>query len=166
MLRKMKFALSMSLIILFLGTVVVGAGAEDKSAVIDKTGMKTFHGAMKVDIAMYTDETWWIPKELADEIGEQIKEAVEPHVKSIDFVSKADLPQWIQQNMGDGEIDIIILFGDFPETIYPAGNVQPDGSLAEQFLEDGNMYVNTADWIFYGGQEAKNSEYEIGRAHV
>ncbi|MCL4419462.1 redoxin domain-containing protein [Patescibacteria group bacterium] len=111
---------------------------------------------MKVDIAMYTEKTSWIPKSLADNIADDIKKAVNNRVKSIGVVSEAELPNWIKQNMGDGETDIIIMFGDFPDSIYPSGNAQPDGSLAELFLEDGNMFLNTADYIFWGGELGRN----------
>ena len=46
--------------------------------------------------------------------------------------------------------------GNFPDTIYPAGNAQPNGSLAELFLDDGNTIINTGDYIFYVGTAANN----------
>lgn len=153
---RMKFTSSIiSFIVLFLGTVV-GARTETESVIVDEVGMKTARGTMKVDIAMYTDQTWWINKNTADRVAQEIKKAVENRVKSIDFVSEENLPNWIKQNMGDGEIDIIFLFGDFPHSIYPSGNIQPDGSPAELFLEDGNMFLNTGDYIFWGGVQGRN----------
>ena len=57
-------------------------------------------------------------------------------------------------------MDVLVLYGDVPDTIYPPGNARPDGSLAETWLEttDGDMILNHADWIFWGGGEAKNRE--------
>lgn len=57
--------------------------------------------------------------------------------------------------MADGEIDVVILFGEFPHSIYPSGNAQPDGSLAELFLEDGNMFLNTAGYIFWRDSQTR-----------
>jgi tetratricopeptide (TPR) repeat protein len=116
---------------------------------------------MKVDIAMYTEKTNWIPILTADKIAEDIKKAVGDRVKSINIVSEKELPNWIKQNTGDGETDIIVLFGDFPDSIYSSGNNQPDGSSAELFLEDGNMFLNTADHIFWGGELGLNGSFGL-----
>ena len=111
--------------------------------------LNAVQGAMSVDIAMYVEQTGWMSIEVANIIGEEIEEAVGDYVKSIGVFSEEELPEWIHENMGDDDIDIIFLFGDFPDSIYPSGNAQPDGSLAELFLEDGNMFLNTADYIFW-----------------
>lgn len=116
---------------------------------------------MKVDIAMYTEKTNWIPILTAEKIAENIIKSVADRVKSINIVSETDLPGWIKQNMGDGETDIIVLFGDFPDSIYSSGNNQPDGSPAELFLEDGNMFLNTADYIFWGGEFGLNGSFGL-----
>ena len=110
---------------------------------------------LPLDIAMYAEETRWIQKSKAIEIGQRIKNLVENRVKSIAFISQGELPGWIQRNMADGEIDVVILFGEFPHSIYPSGNAQPDGSLAELFLEDGNMFLNTAGYIFWRDSQTR-----------
>ena len=66
------------------------------------------------------------------------------------------LATWVKDHTGDGTPDLLILFGNFPATIYPAGNAQPDGSIAELFLDDGNVIVNTGDYIFYVGSSGNN----------
>ena len=56
-----------------------------------------------------------------------------------------ELGQWVDANIGDGELDIIWLNGSTPSTLYPLENKKPDGSRAEKWLDDGNMIINLAD---------------------
>ena len=66
------------------------------------------------------------------------------------------LATWVSAHTGDGTPDLLVMFGIFPNSIYPAGNAQPDGSLAELFLDDGNVIINTGDYIFYVGSNGNN----------
>ncbi|HEX30680.1 TPA: hypothetical protein ENG04_11425 [Candidatus Poribacteria bacterium] len=100
------------------------------------------------DVGIFCDQTSWIDAAAA----KRIAEALVKNVKSAASVKIYDLDgiaDFAKANTGDGEVDVIMTFGYFPETIYPAGNAKPDGSIAELFLEDGNMFLNTADYIFY-----------------
>ena len=63
------------------------------------------------------------------------------------------LGQWADANMGDGELDIIWINGSTPSTLYPLENKKPDGSRAEEWLDDGNMIINVADWFAWGNFE-------------
>jgi hypothetical protein len=60
----------------------------------------------------------------------------------------------------DGALDIIITFGYFPVSLYKPGNAEKEDSLAEKFLEGGDMFMNAADYIFYvtqgGGANGEN----------
>jgi len=51
----------------------------------------------------------------------------------------------------------LILCGQFPNTIYGGANAQPDGSLAELFLDDGNTIINTGDYLFYVNTAGSNN---------
>lgn len=62
---------------------------------------------------------------------------------------QADLATWVTNRTGDGKVDVLILCGQFPNTIYGPGNTQVDDSLAEKFLDDGNIILNTGDYMFY-----------------
>jgi hypothetical protein len=59
------------------------------------------------------------------------------------------LAAWVESHTGNGELDMLILNGQFPNTIYGPGNTQVDDSLAEMFLDDGNIILNTGDYMFY-----------------
>ena len=59
--------------------------------------------------------------------------------------------QWMLQTASDGSVDVLILYGVIPTTIYPSGNAMPDGSVAEDWIEtsDGNTILNHADYFGY-----------------
>ena len=59
------------------------------------------------------------------------------------------LATWVDSHTGNGAVDMLILCGQFPNTIYTPGNSQADDSLAEIFLDDGNIILNTGDYMFY-----------------
>jgi hypothetical protein len=56
------------------------------------------------------------------------------------------------------ELDVLILYGFSPPTIYASGNTEPDESLAEKFIEthDGDVIINHADWMFYVSTPTNN----------
>ncbi len=70
-------------------------------------------------------------------------------VKSFDDSALDDLQAWAEKNLTDGELDIIWLNGCTPSVLYPNPNVEPDGSIAEEWLDNGNMLINVADWFGY-----------------
>jgi len=105
--------------------------------------------ATAVDVAISTQAGWWSQaaadremQEIADNVTAVLVELFTP-------AEQAALATWVTEHTGDGISDLLIICGQFPDTIYPSGNAQPDGSLAELFLDDGNTIINTGDWIFY-----------------
>ncbi len=112
--------------------------------------------AMSVEIAIST-QAGWMGQGHADTEAQEIVDSVTG--VSIEVFTPTDLDalaDWVVEHTGDGLPDLLIMFGIFPATIYPAGNAQPDGSLAELFLDDGNVIVNTGDYIFYVGSAGNN----------
>lgn len=64
------------------------------------------------------------------------------------------LAQWCVEHTGNGQQDVIILAsGTCPSALYPFPNKEPDGSNVENFVEEGNVVINVADWIFYMSYE-------------
>ncbi len=107
-------------------------------------------------VAIYTGETWWISKEQADLqaalCAERLAEAgITTTIFSMP-TDKTAVAEWVEGATGNGLLDVLILYGEFPETIYASGNAQPNGSLAELFIEstDGDAIIGHADWMFYG----------------
>jgi hypothetical protein len=106
---------------------------------------------MNVDIAISTDAGWWKKSSSEREMGEVVKK-VEDQVKSIKlfaFAEQDGLAVWVTEHTGNGQLDVLILCGTIPDSIYPFENKQPEGSIAENFLEDGNMIINTGNWMFF-----------------
>ena len=71
------------------------------------------------------------------------------------------------ETMDNGVVDVLILYGDIPGTIYPPGNALPDGSVAEGWLEtpDGDTILNHADWIFWGREEREKQRERVTKHH-
>lgn len=72
------------------------------------------------------------------------------------------LAKWCVEHTGNGQQDVIILAcGTSPSALYPFPNKEPDGSNVENFIEEGNVVINVADWIFYmsyeGGVRSPNN---------
>lgn len=108
------------------------------------------------EVAIYTGTTQWISKAKADE---QAKICVDmlnkAGIKNTLFSKDTDMPAlatWMKGVTNDKGLDICILYGDFPPTLYPENNAQPDGSIAEVFIEstDGDAFLNHADYMFWG----------------
>jgi len=100
------------------------------------------------EVAIYTDRSGWIAQTTAKAEGEELVELLKEPADVV-TLGENELKTWAEEHTDNGFSDIIILFGDFPATLYPAGNAEPNGSVAENFLEGGNIFFNTADYIFY-----------------
>ena len=62
-----------------------------------------------------------------------------------------DLADWVVGMTGNGDVDVLVLYGVLPPALYPTSGAQTDGSVAEAFIEstDGDTIINFADWMFY-----------------
>ncbi len=112
--------------------------------------------ALAVDIAISTKSGWWGQAAADQEMQDIVKNVKGASVQLFTVNDLAALANWVTAHTGDGVPDLLIMCGNFPETIYRAGNAQPNGSLAELFLDDGNTIINTGDYIFYVGTAANN----------
>lgn len=99
-------------------------------------------------IAIFNEAVGWTDvataKAATDKIIASVKSA-----KSIKVYTDAEMANFAKANTKDGNFDLIILFGYFPVSLYTPGNAQKDGSVGELFLEGGDMFLNTADYVFY-----------------
>lgn len=108
-------------------------------------------GAVKADIGISTN-AGWMGQATADREAQVIVDTVKSKVNDIEvfpIAQEKNLADWVTKHTGNKQLDILILFGQFPKAIYQAGNAQPNDSIAELFLEDGNMIINTGDYMFY-----------------
>ena len=112
-----------------------------------------------VDVLIYTNRSYWITLENVAMAAETTRNLVESGGFSVEITKDpAHVREWMLQTTGDGNVNVIILYGVLPDSVYGAGNTQPDGSIAENWIEtmDGDTILNHADYI------AWNSDFEVG----
>ena len=108
------------------------------------------------EVAIYTGTTQWIGKAPADEQAQICVDMLnDAGISNTWFDSDGDmdaLADWMESVTGDDGLDVCVLYGDFPPTLYPDGNAQPDGTIGETFIEttDGDTFINHADYMFWG----------------
>ena len=106
---------------------------------------------LDMDIGIST-HAGWFGQAAADREAQVIVDTVKSKVESIELFppgKQGELGDWVKENTGDKQIDMLLLSGQFPNTLYKPGNGEPNGSVAEEFLEDGNIIANTGDYMFY-----------------
>lgn len=74
-------------------------------------------------------------------------------IQQFDDKKLKEFEAWAKKNTNDRELDIIWLNGCMPSSLYPYPNLQPDGSVAELWLDGGNMFINLGDWFAYVSYE-------------
>ena len=99
-------------------------------------------------VAIFTEQAGWIAQATAVEEGKELADLLKTPHEVVTLTDKQIGP-WAEEHTDNGFSDIIVTFGWFPTTLYPPGNAKPDDSVAELFLEGGNIFLNTADYIFY-----------------
>ncbi|MBD3183387.1 hypothetical protein GF312_13905 [Candidatus Poribacteria bacterium] len=99
-------------------------------------------------IAIFNEAVGWTTVQHATQQTQIILDRIKI-TKNIEVLNDKDIGTFAENGTGDGDLDVIITFGYFPVSLYAPGNGEPDDSVAELFLEDGNMFINTADYIFY-----------------
>ena len=113
--------------------------------------------AAVADIAISTQAGWFGQAAADREMQEIADNVTAVPVELFAADNQAALADWVVAHTGDGVSDLLILCGNFPDSIYPPGNAQPDGSLAELFLDDGNIIINTGDYMFYVNSGGTNN---------
>lgn len=112
------------------------------------------------DVLIYIGSTSWITHELAAVEASTTKGILESNgiqagiTESVDTVS-----DWMLQTTANRAVNVCILYGVIPSTIYAAENTQSDGSIAENWLEstDGDTILNHADYLgYYSSDETPN----------
>ncbi len=115
--------------------------------------------SVMASIAIST-QAGWFGQAAADRESQEIADNV-AGIELFTADQHADLATWVGNHTGNGAVDILILCGQFPNTIYGPGNTQADDSIAEIFLDDGNIILNTGDYMFYVVDSA-GTNVEVG----
>ena len=132
------------------------------------------------DLAIYSGPTnpYWISQNAAiantrvimnDERIKDIFENIENFGDGDEIGYDSPLGRWIKDHTGNGQQDVLISSSaSTPSALYRFPNTDPDGSNIEKFIEDGNVYINVADYIFFASWENGqwNENQEAGAANV
>ena len=118
-----------------------------------------------VDVLIYTGGVWWITRSGAISEAETTKSLLQAAGIHAEITENENyVKQWMQQTTSDGSVDVLILYGPIPTTIYPPGNTMPDGSVAENWIEtpDGNTILNHADYFGFWSTGNINLDGQVG----
>ena len=130
--------------------------------------------AFAADLALYSGPTnpGWISPDAAVANAETIMNDAQINdiFESIDNYGDGDevgadspLGLWMMEHTGNGQQDVFIAAsGTAPSAIYQFPNADPDGSNIENFIEDGNVFINVADWILYMSYEGGTRSTDNG----
>ena len=105
-----------------------------------------------INVLMYTGTVSWISHDDANRQSQITKQVLSSEGIQAEIVQTEDsVRDWMLQTTADGNVDVLILYGTLPSSIYPSGNSQPDGSVAENWIEstDGNTILNHGDYFGY-----------------
>ena len=100
------------------------------------------------DIAIFTEAVSWTDVGTANAAAEMIIDELKL-TKNIEIMNDKAIGEFAKEKTENDKLDIIITFRYFPVSLYKPGNGEPNDSVGEKFLEAGNMFINTADYIFY-----------------
>ena len=108
------------------------------------------------NVLIYTGSTWWITRSVAIAEAETTKSLLQSAGIQTEITENENyVKQWMLQTTADGSVNVLILYGIIPNTIYPAGNAMPDGSVAENWIEtpDGNTILNHGHYFGWGSTD-------------
>lgn len=120
----------------------------------------TADAANKVDVFIYTDTVQWIGQAKAQEEAEILAD----HLKGANGIGELilhgpakEVEAWTKEHTVEKGHHLIVMFGDVPVEIYDAGKDAKKGTVAEEYLDAGNSFSNSADYFFWG-QGGRNEE--------
>jgi hypothetical protein len=115
--------------------------------------------AIASDLALYTGPTnpGWISDASCRREADDMIAGLQGSFGSVSDYGDGDEPglgDWAKAHTGNGQVDVLITAsGTMPSSLYPFPNLEPDGSVVEEFVDDGNVLINIADWIGYMSYE-------------
>ena len=105
-----------------------------------------------------------------DERIKDIFENIENFERGDEIGYDSLLGRWIKDHTGNGQQDVLISSSaSTPSALYRFPNIDVDGSNIEKFIENGNVYINVSDYIFWSSYEnAQHNPWnqEAGAANV
>ena len=104
------------------------------------------------DVMIYTGSTSWITYEHALEEAQNTRSLLNANGIRVEITESEEyLRNWMSETTANGEKNVCIVYGILPNTIYAVGNTEPEGSIAELWIEstDGDTILNQADYLGY-----------------
>ena len=104
--------------------------------------------AQPVDVLIYTNLSAGIDVPDAEMAAETTRNLLEAEGISVEITKDgAFVRDWMLQTTNDGKVNVLVLYGVLPASVYAEGN----GSIAENWIEttDGNTILNHAEYIGY-----------------
>ncbi len=123
----------------------------------------TADAANKVDVFIYTDTVQWIGQAAAVEEAEILADLLDGQDGIGELILHGpakDVEAWTKDHTVDNGHHLIVMFGDVPVEIYDVGKDAKKETVAEEFLDAGNTFSNSADYFFWG-QGGRNEEAGI-----
>ena len=116
------------------------------------------------DVLIFTGAVWWISHTDAITEAETTKNLLQAAGIHAEITEDEDnVKEWMLQTTSNDSVNVLILYGIIPTTIYPAGNTLPDGSVAENWIEttDGNTILNHADYFGWSSTSTTNVDGQL-----
>ena len=104
------------------------------------------------DVLIYTGRTVWITQADATIEAGTTKRLLASKGIQVEITENGEsIRDWMLQTTADDAVNVLILYGVIPTTIYAGENIQPDGSVAENWIEtsDGDTILNHAGYLGY-----------------
>ncbi len=101
-----------------------------------------------IDVVIYTNLSAGIDVPDAEMAAETTRNLLESEGISVEITKNgAFVRDWMLQTTNDGNVNVLVLYGILPASVYAEG----DGSIAENWIEttDGNTILNHAEYIGY-----------------
>ena len=112
-----------------------------------------------VDVLIYTGHVSWITRPAAITEAQTTKRLLQSAGLQAEITDNENtVKQWMLQTASDGSVDVLLLYGPIPATIYPPKNAMPEGSVAENWIEtpDGNTILNHADYFGFRSTDQRH----------
>ena len=120
------------------------------------------------DVLIYTGSTWWMTVADATIEAETTRSLLQAAGIQVEITESEEfVREWMLQTTANGSVNVLVSYGVIPNAIYPTGNTQPDGSIAENWIEtsDGDAILNQSDWLGYSSTSLEGKRLHGSLAH-
>lgn len=153
-------------ILVLIGYTVLFSGCDEMEQMMEPVMTDREISVELADVLIYTGNTWWITPTNAKNEAQITQNLLQfEGIQAEITEDEAEVREWMLQTTSDGFVNVLILYGLMPTTIYPPGNSMPDGSVAEKWIEsfDGNTILNHASSLGFWSTGNTNFGGQVGQ---